>query len=60
MNYTYEDFDKIKEFLDAYGINYTDGNYYGEADIIVGHWIKIDADIETNEISYEDKIHNES
>jgi len=56
--YSIKDFEAIINFLNQYDINYESGNYYNENGAIVGHWIKIDSDIETNELTQEDIKYN--
>lgn len=58
--YSYEDWEKIRRFFDKMDIPYDEGEYYGDGDIIIGHWIRLALkEIETREISEEDKIYNE-
>ena len=59
--YTYEDWEKIHRFLNEMNIPYDEGEFYGDGEIITGHWIHLyPIRIETREISEEDKIYNES
>ena len=48
--FSIEDFNTIKQFLDHYNISYDAGAYYNDSDQIVGHWMKINCDIETWEV----------
>lgn len=43
------DFEKLKEILDEYDINYHSGRYYTDSDEICGYWIEIESDINFNE-----------
>ena len=56
--YSIKDFKTITEFLDKYDINYTSGSYYNN-DKIIGHWIEIDASLETDELTDEDIEYND-
>lgn len=58
--YSIKDFEIIINFLNQYDINYDSGNYYSENGTIIGHWIKIDSDIETNELTQEDIKYNQT
>lgn len=59
--YSKKDFKIIINFLNSYNINYDNGNYYdGDSGAIIGHWIKIDADLESNELTFQDKEYNEN
>lgn len=57
MGIDYESMKELMRILDAYDINYSFGNYYSD-DKIIGHWLKIDADLETGEIDEEDEKYN--
>ena len=60
MNIDYESMKELMKLLDKYNVNYSFGNYYSPdgSEIIVGHWLKIDADLETHEIDNTDKEYN--
>lgn len=61
MNIDYESMKELIEILNKYDVNYTFGNYYSPdgSDEIVGHWLKIDAELETNDIDDDDRKYNE-
>jgi len=60
MNIDYESMKELIKVLDMYDINYSFGNYYSPNDEkIVGHWLKINADLDTDEIDETDKEYNE-
>lgn len=52
--FSIEDFNIIKKFLDNYDINYEEGTYTNDFGQIIGHWMKIDCDVETWEVSEEE------
>lgn len=59
MDIDYESMKELMKILDAYDINYSYGNYYSSRDEkIIGHWLKIDADLDTYEIDEEDEKYN--
>ena len=59
--YTYDDWEKIRRFFNEMNIPYDDGEFYGDGEIITGHWIHFyPMRIETHEISEEDRIYNEN
>ena len=61
MSIDYESMKKLIKILNQYDINYSFGDYYSPngSEIIVGHWLKIDAELETDEIDEEDERWNE-
>lgn len=60
MDIDYESMKELMKILDTYNINYSFGNYYSPHDEkIVGHWLKIEADLDTDEIDEEDKKYND-
>ena len=60
MNTDYESMKELMRLLDKYDINYSFGNYYSPdgSETIVGHWLKIDADLDTDEIDNTDEEYN--
>ena len=60
MNIDYESMKELMKLLDKYDINYSFGNYYSPdgSDVIVGHWLEINADLHTDEIDNTDKEYN--
>lgn len=60
MNIDYESMKELMKLLDKYNVNYSFGNYYSPdgSEIIIGHWLKIDADLETDEIDNADEEYN--
>lgn len=48
------------KLLDKYNVNYSFGDYYSPdgSDEIVGHWLEINASLETHEIDNTDKEYN--
>ena len=59
MIMSYNEMKKLMQILDAYDINYHFGNYY-KGDLIIGHWLTIEAQLETDEIDEIDKNYNET
>ena len=59
--YSYEDWEKIHRFFNEMNIPYDEGEFYGDGEKITGHWIDLyPIQIQTREISEEDKMYNES
>ncbi len=59
MNINYENIKELMKLLDKYNVNYSFGNYYSpDSEIIVGHWLKINADLETDKIDNADEEYN--
>lgn len=61
MSIDYESMKDLIKMLDKYGIHYSFGNYYSNIDEkIIGHWIKIDVYLNTDEIDEADREYNEN
>ena len=61
MSIDYESMKELIKILDRYGINYSFGDYYSPTDEkITGHWLKIEANLDTDEIDEIDKKYNEN
>lgn len=60
MNIDYESMKELMKLLDKYDINYSFGNHYSSdgSDLIVGHWLEINADLYTDEIDNTDEEYN--
>ncbi len=60
MNIDYESMKELMKLLDEYDVNYSFGNYYSPDDheVIIGHWLEINANLETDEIDNADKDYN--
>lgn len=60
MNIDYESMKELMKLLDKYNVNYSFGDYYSPdgSDEIVGHWLEINASLETHEIDNTDKEYN--
>ena len=58
--YSIKEFEAIEKFLNKYDINYTSGDYYGDNDMVIGHWIEINAYVETSELTAEDIEYNKN
>lgn len=60
MNIDYESMKELMKLLDKYDINYSFGNYYSSdgSELIVGHWLEINADLYTDEIDNADEEYN--
>ena len=60
MNIDYESMKKLMKILDEYDIGYSFGNYYSPdgREIIVGHWLELNADLSTNDIDDTDREYN--
>ena len=58
MDMDLESMKKLMKVLDAYDIYYSFGNYYSPYGKIIGHWLKIDVELETDEIDEQDEKYN--